>query len=675
MIDDKIIQDKINRINAAFKVAFNYSSDRIVIALSKEEEEVAQDMTTRIQEYYNKHKNEIADPNTAPTVYSKFLEWLKSVKTTLTPGSSSGAAPAVTASVKKAFNNNAIIEKVKSDLQAKDKAAYDFFFKAKGSSEPAPSNQLENAADPSKLNVQDMNLDLNQTENKNPADTSQNPFGGESFAEDFNNTRIFSSEIDGQIYAHALDPARQHIDASSKEVKALVDKFVNDTINRISEVFYKASQNPDYWNRLTKNPSDAGDSLVDSLGNARLKTLDLLTDKLIANVKKYSGILSKITTDKSKINTTVSAYIKTLFDIIQNGLNQFVNGPYSVETKLGHQVPQLHALVDAFKDSLYQKILNSFKSKIGSGKSADISNELVKSIYAEFENKFTTVVKNLDQSYDLDVIVKAITGSNNARYNALLARHIIACYSPEGSEMEMGATEPSMQSMETEEDSLVNSDLIEGYLQEEVDETNVKEKVEELTYENELMKQIIDNKYLTEEYLRVMDEGMNSHIKVITGDEEVAQQVSQAGIELLTKLFSGVSKEELNELVSDLPSVQTICQYLNAEIQKIDTRFSMKELSVDPLTEEIKVVWDKRQKFSGDIINNYYTGEPPKGDENSSEEPLEGEGTEEVPESTGPSPEAPAEPTASESQDSGPEQLEFPASSGDKTEAEEVFTS
>jgi hypothetical protein len=662
MIDDKIILGKINRIKAAFKTAFNISSDRIIVALTKEEEDVAQDMVQKIQNYYNQHKSEIQDPNKSPQVYTKFIDWLKSVKTQVeNPSQDSSAQPAApsvqgnppptgdqktTASVKRAYNKDAIIDKVKGDLRQKDQGAYNFFFKTPEQAAPAESSQIENAADASQLNLDGLKPDLNQTEGKNPANTSQNPFGAESFA---STDLKFTSEVDGVVFAHALDPAKQFLSTSSNEISSFVSSFLSSKFDTTSEWLFKAANNKDYWDKVSKNPDAAVEAVIGAMGRDYPTFLENFGKRIISSVNKYKSILSGAASNPDQVNTSIAAYAKKIMEIVSVILDKFVNRIESRvdKTKSGG----FHFIFDSFKTRILEDLKNSFIKN----KAAGISEELAKSIYASFDAQFKEVYTNLDKAYDLELVVKAITNSSNARYNAILAKHVIATYAPELYEQEQ---------LGQEDNDLVNQDLVDGFFcgDEKVDETNVEEKVEELSHENQLLNEIIQNKYLTEEYLKVMQDGISNNPKIITGDEGIIEQVTQAGVQLLTKLFSDISKEELNEVFADLSSVQTICQYLNAEIGKIDKRFSMSELSINP-NNEIKVIWNK--KYSGDIINNYYTGTAPEG---SAEAPKAGEPAE--------SSETPAEPPPAEASEPGePEQLDFPQSeSNEKTEAEQVFT-
>lgn len=561
---DSTIKAKIKKIESGFKHIFKVSksivkksnevTDQDQNSLSAEEQSVAQQMSAKMLDYFNKTKSastvkkaelDIGNFSEGSSDKMKSVEeWIKGVKEKL---DSSGSN----------LDRGKIFNKVMEDIKTKSPEAYDFYFSNnKGTETESSENNL--FSNDSEQPKKDPSKELNINENK--------LFSGIDIANikiampqpeevQESNSRVF---LQDNVIEFIIAAYKSFLSNSEMRSKIRFPKSVVEYIKRqtqqsaLNGVISSASNG--YMNFISKsdNPAQLHSSIITHIDTYAEEAKVYLYDDLLGSVSE--NIYEFVQNKEPEVKATMVEVAKYFITLIHT-----------------------HAKKPATK--AIQNALNSIF------------------------NKFAQLTTRITGGYDLEDIVAAmLVGGEKDKFFHQVYSYIV-------NSMESNTRIASDVMDKIVDDAFNDEDLLRKYFKAYTEgvECLLTDFVNQSGIPADTMASVLRNNYISDDTLAKMSEGINNFVErgaTLEEQRAVKQFIDQYQIspELAYKLvrtssksefirmsaavlikhtFANVDEGDYKYISEDVDVVKSVLGHLNTEIQKLDPKYAVSGMEID----------------------------------------------------------------------------------------------
>ena len=561
---DSTIKAKIKKIESGFKHIFKVSksivkksnevTDQDQNSLSAEEQSVAQQMSAKMLDYFNKTKSastvkkaelDIGNFSEGSSDKMKSVEeWIKGVKEKL---DSSGSN----------LDRGKIFNKVMEDIKTKSPEAYDFYFSNnKGTETESSENNL--FSNDSEQPKKDHSKELNINENK--------LFSGIDIANikiampqpeevQESNSRVF---LQDNVIEFIIAAYKSFLSNSEMRSKIRFPKSVVEYIKRqtqqsaLNGVISSASNG--YMNFISKsdNPAQLHSSIITHIDTYAEEAKVYLYDDLLGSVSE--NIYEFVQNKEPEVKATMVEVAKYFITLIHTHTKK----------------PATKAI---------QNALNSIF------------------------NKFAQLTTRITGGYDLEDIVAAmLVGGEKDKFFHQVYSYIV-------NSMESNTRIASDVMDKIVDDAFNDEDLLRKYFKAYTEgvECLLTDFVNQSGIPADTMASVLRNNYISDDTLAKMSEGINNFVErgaTLEEQRAVKQFIDQYQIspELAYKLvrtssksefirmsaavlikhtFANVDEGDYKYISEDVDVVKSVLGHLNTEIQKLDPKYAVSGMEID----------------------------------------------------------------------------------------------
>lgn len=607
---DSTLRSKISKIEDGFKKLFSLSksiikksenadevqSDGLDTAadsgsLSKDDEAIAQQMSGKMIDYFNKVKTSSSKVKKALAEVTDFdfdigsddkikpvEDWLQGMKSKLDAAGGE-------------HNRKAIFDKVKSDIKQKSPEAYEYFFNESNTQSPAPESTSPNDTQEGQPK-KDPNKELNINENKlfSTIDFHSYKFAVDEVAGTQSSGEESSGGKDNQVNPNKDKEEKENKikEHTEKLVKSL---YLTQDILSSLEVSVKS-----YLAKINLR-SKVGEILKD-LPTFVVNSTSLKPPVDNAAKSAYKYISEKIPNGKQKI----------VFDMLPNvfeSVSKLIPDDLiiDIEKSSNEDIKHFISTNDIYVKPILEKVVLAVLKSVHSATKANYSKLAITSVLSDIYKKFAQLTTKITGSYDLeDVVAAMLIGGEKDKF----FEHV---YSYITNTMDSDVRTASDVMDKILDDTSSDPDLLRKYFQAYTEGVDclLTEFVNSIGIPAATVADALGSNYISQENMEKMSAGIKEFVErgaTLEEQRAIKQFIDQyqispelayklvcaessgefirmsAGI-MLRELFANVSDSDIELMAADEVTISSIATHINDQIQKLDNKYSLSEMTIE----------------------------------------------------------------------------------------------